>query len=124
PGDPMRRFLARFAATALAGVVIFVPGAVEGGAINILRVIWQRVTNTLWQVGIGLVWHDSVPFLHNLSCADNVQIPCQPLTPGSEEAVVVFAANRMNGMICRIHHIALPDHSVENRCRYEECADA
>ena len=51
----MRRLFLRLTAAPLAGVVVLVPRAVVGRAIDVLRVLGERVANALRQISIGLI---------------------------------------------------------------------
>src|SRR5690242_1150877 len=68
PGNLMGSLLLRFAATALAGVAIFIPRAIEGGKIDILRVCGQRIPNTRGQIGVCFIRHSEPPFVPCVLC--------------------------------------------------------
>lgn len=66
----MRHLFAWLVATTLLRVGVLVPGAVEGRAIDVLRVRWQRMANTLRQVFIGPIRRASPPFrIETWACA-------------------------------------------------------
>jgi hypothetical protein len=62
----------RFVAAALGGVFVFLEDAVEGLALDILRMGGQIVLHAVWQLGIGPIGHGSCS-LTNRGCWKNEQ---------------------------------------------------